>query len=77
MPKKVLDRANIILKEYEKGAKTDIGSKVQLTMAFDEPEVITKSIIEEKLSEIDPLNMTPMEALNKLYELKEDLKNNK
>ena len=74
MPKKVLDRANIILKEYEKGAKTDNSNKVQLTMAFDEPEVVTKSILEEKLSEIDPLNMTPMEALNTLYELKETMK---
>ena len=77
MPKKVLDRANIILREYEKGGKTVTNTnKVQLTMAFEEPEVITKSILEEKLNEIDPLNMTPMEALNKLYELKEDIKNN-
>ena len=71
MPKKVLDRASIILKEYEKGVSPDLGSKVQLTMAFDDPEVVKKSIIEEKLEEIDPLNMTPMEAINKLYELKE------
>lgn len=77
MPKKVLDRANIILREYEKGGKTVTNTnKVQLTMAFEEPEVVTKSILEEKLNEIDPLNMTPMEALNKLYELKEDIKNN-
>ncbi|MCR5787791.1 MAG: DNA mismatch repair protein MutS, partial [Bacilli bacterium] len=71
MPKKVIDRASIILKEYEKGAKVDLGSKVQLSMPFDEPEEVTKSIIEEKLEEIDPLNITPMEAINKLYELKE------
>ena len=77
MPKKVLDRANIILREYEKGGKTVTNTnKVQLTMAFEEPEVVTKSILEEKLNEIDPLNMTPLEALNKLYELKEDIKNN-
>lgn len=76
MPKKVLDRANVILKEYEKGTKNNLNNKVQLTMAFDEPEVVTKSIIEEKLKEIDPLNITPIEAINKLYELKEELKSN-
>ncbi len=74
MPKRVLDRASVILKEYEKNGSSDVTNKVQLTMAFDEPEVVTKSILEEKLSEIDPLNMTPMEALNTLYELKESTK---
>ena len=71
MPKKVIDRASIILKEYEKGVRVDAGSKVQLSMAFDEPQTVTNSLLEEKLKEIDPLNMTPMEALNELYELKE------
>ena len=63
-----------LAKEYEKNGSSDVTNKVQLTMAFDEPEAVTKSILEEKLSEIDPLNMTPMEALNTLYELKESTK---
>ena len=74
MPKKVIERAAIILKEYEKNSSSLQESKVQLTMAFDTPEEITKSIIEEKLENIDPLNMTPMEAINELYELKELMK---
>ena len=71
MPRKIIDRASVILKEYEKAAPSYQESKVQLTMSFDEPEQIKKSLLEEKLEEIDPLNMTPMEAINALYELKE------
>ena len=71
MPKKVIDRAGTILKEYEKGSIQEINNKVQLSMPL---EVITEekeNILEEKLKSIDPLNMTPMEAINTLYELKE------
>ena len=74
MPKKVIDRTSIILKDYEKGVRVDSSSKVQLSMAFDEPEEIKKSLLEEKLSEIDPLNITPMEEINILYDLKEMIK---
>ena len=42
-------------------------------MDFDaiEPKV---SIVEEKIKEINPLEITPLEALNILYELKTELK---
>lgn len=73
MPKKVIDRASVILKDYEKGVKIDSSSKVQLSMSFDEPQTITRSLIEERLKELDILNTTPMDALNELYELKEML----
>ena len=33
-----------------------------------------ESKVEKKLKEVDPLNMTPLEALNLLYELKKELK---
>ena len=71
MPKKVIDRAGTILKEYEKGGKETVSNKVQLSMPLDEITETKESILEEKLKDIDPLNMTPMEAINTLYELKE------
>ena len=71
MPKKVIDRASTILKEYEKGNSDANVSKVQLSMPLEDVVEEKESILEEKLKEIDPLNMTPMEAINALYELKE------
>lgn len=73
MPKKVIDKASIILNEYESKSKTELSSKVQLSI-FNNSELIEEekeSIIEKELKNIDPLNMTPIEAINKLYELKE------
>ena len=32
-----------------------------------------ESIVEKKLKELNPLEMTPMEALNTIFELKKDL----
>ena len=37
-------------------------------------EVVKESEIENKVKEIDPLSMSPMEALNFLYELKKSIK---
>lgn len=71
IPKKVIDRAGTILKEYEKGTVSNTSNKVQLSMPLEIISNDKENILEEKLKEIDPLNMTPMEALNKLYELKE------
>ena len=71
MPKKVIDRASTILKDYEKGNVQGSSNRVQLSMPLNDFTDSNESILEEKLKEIDPLNMTPMEAINKLYELKE------
>ena len=38
-------------------------------MAFEEED--KKDLLKEKLDKIDPLRLTPLEALNILYELKE------
>jgi len=32
-----------------------------------------ESIVEKKLKELNPLEMTPMDALNTIFELKKDL----
>ena len=71
MPKELITRANEILNEYEKNKKSTRKEKIQLSLNFKEEE--PKETI-DILEDIDPLNMTPMEALNKLYELKNNSK---
>ena len=71
LPSSLIDRANIILDKYEKGSiKKEI--KVQESLPLFNEE--KKSKIEEMLNEIDIMNMTPIDALNTLYKLKEESK---
>ena len=65
MPNDVIKRADELLLQYE-NKKPKMIDKVQLSMDFDTPKVDTNIF-----NDIDPINMTPLEALNKLYELKE------
>jgi len=72
LPDKLIKRASDILSVYEKKEKKrDL--KIQESFPFDEL-MMEESKVEKKLKEIDPMNITPMEALNLLYELKKDLK---
>ena len=69
LPDEIIKRADEILKVYEgKEKKRDI--KIQEALPIDElmPQ---KSKIEEELEKINPLEITPIEALNILYKLKE------
>ena len=70
MPEELLDRAQNILDGYEKGEEKKIkdSDNRQLSMVFDEPK---EDKLREKLKTIDPLHVTPMEAMNLLFELKE------
>ncbi len=70
MPEDLLTRAEIILQSYEKNSKpTSIAdSNIQLAMNFDKSE---PDKLREKLDALDILHMTPIEAINALYELKE------
>lgn len=76
MPEELTRRANEILNHYEsntnKNAKDD---KIQLTLAFEEPK--KEDPIKKFMEGIDPVYMTPIEAINKLYELKEIIINDK
>lgn len=73
LPDNLIKRASDILSVYEsKEKKRDI--KIQESLPLDLVMPKEESIIEKKLKEIDPINMTPMEALNLLYELKKDVK---
>jgi len=73
MPDKLLERADEILKEYESGSKKKCQKeeRVQLSFSFEEEK---KDDLEEKIEKINPLEMTPIEALNYLYDLKMSIK---
>ncbi len=74
LPDNLIKRASDILSVYEsKEKKRDI--KIQESLPLDLVMPKEESIIEKKIKEIDPVNITPMEALNILYELKKDIKN--
>lgn len=74
MPEELIKRASEILKHYEtKENKKD--ENIQLSLVFEEqPE---KNSIKEFMDKIDPLQITPIEAINKLYELKEIINSKK
>ena len=70
MPPKVLERAEEVLNYYEsQDEKAPKRNSEQVSFDFDEPKQNNK--VMDKLSEIDPLKVTPMDAINLLYELKE------
>ena len=68
MPEIVINRASEILKNYENNNKDENKNKnvnQQLTFNFE-----TKDNIREELNKIDVLKITPIEAINILYKLK-------
>ena len=68
MPRDLLDRAQEILNKYEKQSKKNSNDFIeQVTFDFTQP---VDNKLQEELDKIDVLNITPMEAINKLYELK-------
>ena len=76
MPDALIKRANEILEVYEnKEFKRDI--KIQEALPLDALMNEEPSKLEQKIEELNPLEMTPMDALNTLFELKEIIKENK
>ena len=73
LPKEVIDRANEVLTSYENNSKNKKNSNVMQT-SFDFCEHEVNNELLDEIKEIDPLNLTPMEALNKLYEIVEKVK---
>ena len=73
LPKEVIDRANEILDNYENNNKNKKNNNVMQT-SFDFQEHEDNSELINNIKEIDPLNLTPMQALNKLYEIVEKVK---
>lgn len=71
LPKEVTDRAEEILSVYEKKeAKRDIVIQTILPLDFEPKE----SPIEKELKELNILEITPMDAINILYKLKNNIK---
>lgn len=67
MPDEIIKRANEILKYYESSSKEKHENiKEQITFDLD-----YQDDLRDKLKDIDPLNITPIEALTLLCELKE------
>ena len=73
LPDNLIKRASDILNIYEsKEKKRDV--KIQESLPLDLVMPKEESKIEKILKEIDPMNITPLEALNIICELKEDIK---
>ena len=70
LPKEVIERANEILEVYETKSKKDKHFKqIELQLDFQEENKDNDKII-DKIKEVNPLEITPIDALNLLYDLK-------
>src|SRR5574344_1512710 len=67
MPEEIIKKAEEILKIYENKGGSSEPIKEQISFDLEEK----KDELRDELKKIDPLNVTPMEALNLLCELKE------
>ncbi len=73
LPHNLIERANQILNVYEnQEQKREV--KIQESLPIEEFMLPTSSKIEEELKNLNVLEMTPLEALNQLYEWKEQQK---
>ena len=76
MPDELLKRANEILNDYETNKKSkETNNKVQMSLDLFAEKDNKDDMIKKELDKIDPLNMTPIDALNYLYDLKKRIKN--
>ena len=73
LPKSLIKRANEILNYYESNGNIEIKNQI----SFDLDEKDEENIVLEKLKQINLYEITPIEALNILYELKKNVDNNK
>ena len=71
LPDSLLKRAEEILKTYETNDSKE--KVIELTLPLEEEEKTSQ--IEEKIKNLDILNMSPMEAMNTLFEYKKELNN--
>ncbi len=70
MPNEIIDNAEKILTKYEKSGKADVKDYTeQLEFNFNEAPVNEE--LKAKLDAIDILKITPLDAINLIYELKE------
>ena len=62
-----------ILQYFRK--KNETFTQTSLFELMEDEIVEEKNEVEEKINSINPLEMTPMEALNYLYDLKKEINN--
>ncbi len=75
LPQSLIERAEEILDIYEKSSnKKEVFTQTSLFEMMEEEIDDEKDIIRDKLEKINPIETTPLEALNILFELKKDLK---
>ena len=69
LPKRVLDRAEELLTEYD----SENGQSAAPAASSEQPEMMgslfTASAIAQRLDTLDVMSMTPIEAMNTLYQL--------
>ena len=75
LPDSLIKRADEILNSYEHKENKKVGLVNQISMNFDQTDKKDSKydIIKEKLDKINPLEVSPMEALNILYDLKKEI----
>ena len=74
LPESLIKRADEILNIYEKKSiKKETFTQTSLFELTESEAEPKKNMIEEKIKAMNPLEMTPMEALNYLYELKKEI----
>ena len=77
LPESLIKRADEILNVYEhKNKKKETFTQTSLFELSEEKEENKPNEIEEKIKNINPLEITPMEALNLIYELNKEAKRN-
>ena len=76
VPRNVVDRANEILENLNSG---NVGVSEDMDFKYNEkpidPMVTFINDFKEEMDTLDVNNMTPFEAIRKLYDIKEKLKN--
>ena len=78
LPESLIKRADEILSVYEKKSiKKETFTQTTLFELGEDEVTPKKNEIEEKIKSINPLEMTPMEALSFLYEINKEAKNKK
>ncbi len=76
LPNEVIERARDILDVYEKKEqKNKTFTQTSLFLEEEQPPLENKLI--KTIKDLDPLTMTPIEALNKIYELQKEIENDK
>ena len=78
LPDSLIQRANDVLNVYEKkNIKKETFTQTSLFELTESEATPKVNEVEEKIKDINPLEMTPMEALSFLYELNKEVKGKK